>query len=353
MVTNNSEYTLDQKIGQMIITGFRGTGVNQNSDVIRWIREYHLGNLWLVDNNSPMDKTIGNIESPKQLQTLTNDLQSYGNNSLLLAIDAEGGEVIRLKERYGFPRIPSAYHFGQQNNIQQTRSNSELVASLLKEAGININFAPVVDLNSNPECPVIGKRGRSFSNDPEKVFIHAREFILAHQEKNIAICLKHFPGHGSSLGDTHDGFVDVSNSWSEAELIPFKMLIEQGLVDSIMTAHIFNSKLDEKYPATLSKKIITGLLREKMGFNGVIFTDDLIMKAITDHYTYEEAIELAINAGVDIIIQGNTANYNPDIVKLTVQKIKSLIESGKLTVDRIDESFLRILRLKKKIGLTV
>lgn len=353
MLNNYSEYTLDQKIGQMIITGFRGTEVNQNSDVLRWIREYHLGNLWLVDNDSPMAETIGNIESPEQLKILTKDLQLYGNNSLLLAIDAEGGEVIRLKKKYGFPQIPSAYHFGQHDNLQLTRSNAELIASLLKDSGININFSPVVDLNSSPDCPVIGKRGRSFSNDPEKVFIHAREFILAHHEKSIATCLKHFPGHGSSLGDTHEGFVDVSNSWSEAELIPFKMLIGEGLVDSIMTAHIYNSSLDKKYPATLSKNIITGVLRDKLGFDGVIFTDDLIMKAITDHYTYEEAIELAINAGVDIIIQGNTVKYNPEIVPLTVKKIKNLIESGSLTVDRIDESFLRILRLKRKIGLSV
>lgn len=353
MLNNNSEYTLDQKIGHMIITGFQGTGVNQNSDVVSWIKECHLGNLWLVDNDTPMAETIGNIESPGQLKTLTDELQSFGNNSLLLAIDAEGGEVIRLKKKYGFPQIPSAYHFGQHDNLQLTRSNAELIASLLKDSGININFAPVVDLNSNPECPVIGNRGRSFSNNPEKVFLHSREFILAHREKNIATCLKHFPGHGSSLLDTHDGFVDVSNTWSESELIPYRLLIDEGLVDAIMTAHIFNCNLDNKYPATLSKNIITGLLREKLGFDGVIFTDDLIMKAITEHYTYEEAIELAINAGVDIIIQGNTVKYNPEIVPLTIKKIKNLLESGKLTVERIDESFLRILRLKRKIGLTV
>lgn len=352
-MNGNSEYTLDQKIGQMIITGFRGTEANHNSDVIKWIREFHLGNLWLVDNDSPMAETIGNIESSEQLKKLTHDLQSYGNNSLLLAIDAEGGEVIRLKEKYGFPLIPYSRYFGEKDDLQLTRTNAELIASLLKDTGININFAPVVDLNINPDCPVIGMRGRSFSDDPEKVFIHAREFIIAHHEKNIATCLKHFPGHGSSEFDTHEGFVDVSNSWSEVELIPFKMLIDEGLVDSIMTAHIYNSHLDKKYPATLSKKVITGLLREKMGFNGVIFTDDLIMKAITDHYTYEEAIELSINAGVDIIIQGNTASYNPDIMKLTVQIIKDLIESGRLTLERIDESFLRLMRLKRKIGLSV
>ncbi|MDQ7817248.1 MAG: glycoside hydrolase family 3 protein [Melioribacteraceae bacterium] len=353
MLNSNSEYSLDQKIGQMIITGFRGTTINEKSVVVKSIQEYHLGSLWLVDNDGPMSETIGNVESPAQLKTLTNNLQSYGNNSLLLAIDAEGGEVIRLKEKHGFPQIPSAKYFGDLDNPQLTSTNAELVASLLKEAGVNINFAPIVDVNSNPECPVIGKRGRSFSADPEKVFIHAKEFISAHHEKNIATCLKHFPGHGSSLEDTHNGFVDVSRTWSEAELVPYKILIAEGLVDSIMTAHIFNSNLDKKYPATLSKKIITGLLRDKIGFDGVIFTDDLIMKAIDDHYTYEEAIELALNAGIDIIVQGNAAKYNPDIVANTVETIKRLIESGKVTLERIDESFNRIIALKRRFGLAI
>jgi beta-N-acetylhexosaminidase len=346
-----NNYTLEQKIGQMVLAGFRGASINSNSKIVEDIFHHYLGSVWLTEKEKPAGERISNIESPNQLKQLTDSLQNFSNNSLLISIDAEGGEVNRLKKKYGFSDFPSAQYLGDLNDLSQTHLNADKIASLLQSCGININFAPVVDLSINPNCPVIAKKGRSFSNDPEKVALHAREFILAHREKNIANCLKHFPGHGSSESDTHDGFVDVSDSWSEKELIPYQLLIKENLVDSIMTSHVFNKNLDEKYPATLSKKIITGILREKMQFDGVIFTDDLIMRAIEEHYSLEDAIELTINAGVDVIIQGNAAKYNPDIVAITVNTIKRLIEKGKVKEERINESFNRIITLKKKLNL--
>ncbi len=345
------EPTLEQKLGQLIISGFRGTLIDNSSKVLKYLRHNHLRNLWLVDNESPMAFTEGNIESSDQLKRLTSSLQSYGNNSLMLAIDLEGGEVVRLKEKYGFPKINSPQYFGNLDDISETRRNALMIAELLNVHGINMNFAPVVDVNINPECPAIGKRGRSFSGYPEKVYLHAKEFILAHREKNIATCLKHFPGHGSSVNDTHFGFVDVTAAWSNTELIPYEKLIEDGLADAVMTAHVFNKNLDEKYPATLSKKILTGILREKLGFDGVIFSDDLNMRAVYDYYSYEETIELSFNAGVDVLLQGNVMNYNPEIIDLTFSIIKKLIESGKISEQRIDESFNRVIKLKKKFGI--
>jgi beta-N-acetylhexosaminidase len=335
----------------MVMAGFRGPHINQTSPIVKSISKFNLGNVWLVDNETSTNHSIGNIQSQDQIKKLTSDLQTVSNNSLLITIDAEGGEVIRLKEKYGFPKINSAQFFGELNDFSKTRENAINIAAILKNCGFNMNLAPVVDLNVNPNCPIIGRKARSFSNDPDIVFGHAKEFILAHREKNIGTCLKHFPGHGSSLQDTHNGFVDVTNNWSEMELIPYTLLIKECLVDSIMTAHIFNRNLDDKFPATLSKKIIMGLLREKLGFNGIIFSDDLMMKAISSYYSFEEAISLALNAGVDVIVQGNTVNYDPVIADKTIEAIIKLIELRKLTEQRIDESFCRIVKLKNSLGL--
>jgi len=333
------------------MTGFRGSSIDNFSPITNSIKKFNLRNIWLVDNDKTADSIIGNIQSAAQLKKLTSDLQTLSGNSLFITIDAEGGEVVRLKEKYGFPKFQSAQYFGELNDLSKTKENANNIATILRECGINMNLAPVVDINVNPNCPIIGLKGRSFSSNPEVVFNNAREFILAHRENNIGTCLKHFPGHGSSLHDSHNGFVDISNQWTEIELFPYKLLIKEGLVDAIMTAHIFNKNLDDKFPATLSKKIITGLLREKLCFNGVIFSDDLMMKAITDHYSFEEAISLALNAGVDIIIQGNNVDFNSELSDKTITAIINLVVQGKLTEQRIDESFKRIFQLKHNLRL--
>jgi beta-N-acetylhexosaminidase len=215
-------------------------------------------------------------------------------------------------------------------------------------AGINLNHAPCLDVNINPGNPVIGAKERSFSSVPEKVTKHAELIIEAHHKNNIATTLKHFPGHGSSSADSHLGFVDVSDTWSEKELIPFREIISSGKADVVMTAHIFNSKLDEKYPATLSKKVVTGLLRSELGWDGIVISDDMQMKAISDHYTLSESIELAINAGIDIIVFGNNVSYDSAISKKVNKIINELLSEGKITEDRIEDSFKRIIGFKNK-----
>jgi beta-N-acetylhexosaminidase len=347
----NSNFSLEEKIGQMILTGFHGKHVDENSLIVKDILVHHLGNLWITDKDDLINSNVRNIESPQQLKKLTTDLQNFSKNKLFIAIDAEGGKVIRLKEEYGFPKTLSAKFLGDKNDLSLTKENSILIAQTLKEAGININFAPVVDLNINKDLNVIGKKERSFSDNPEIVFQHAKEFILAHKEKNIATCIKHFPGHGSAISDTHDGFVDSTKYWNEKELIPYKLLIEENLADAIMISHVYNKHLDEQYPSSLSKRIINDLLREKLSFNGLIFTDDLDMKAINDNYSLEKSLELAINAGVDIIIKSNIKNPVPDLVEKMIKAIKKLIEKNIITERRIDESFERIILLKKKLGL--
>jgi beta-N-acetylhexosaminidase len=220
----------------------------------------------------------------------------------------------------------------------------------LKEVGINLNYAPVVDVNTNPNNPIVAGKERSFSADPYQVAKHALEFIRSHHQENILCTLKHFPGHGSSRADSHLGMVDVTDTWSRDELIPYQQIIQAGEADAIMTAHVFNRSLDPQYPATLSKPTITGLLRGELGFNQVVFSDDMQMKAIANHYGLETAVQKVIEAGVDILVVGNnTGNFVPDIAKQMFTTIKNLVQNGTISEARIEESYQRILRLKHQV----
>ena len=172
------------------------------------------------------------------------------------------------------------------------------------------------------------------------------------QDEGIIPTLKHFPGHGSSTTDTHLDFTDITASWSEKELEPYSALIASGYHDPIMTAHVFNGKLDPVYPATLSKAILNGILRTRLGFKGVIISDDMQMKAIADRYGLETAIRLAIDAGVDILLFGNNTSYDPAITTKATEIIRSLLKKKIITEERIDRSYQRIMELKKRYFLT-
>ncbi len=346
--TEHKAVNLDFKIGQMLMVGFRGLDVNENSPIARDIRERHLGGVVLFDYDVPTKSPVRNIASPGQLKKLTAKLQSFSDIPLLIAIDEEGGKVSRLKERFGFAGTVSAEYLGKINDLPLTRKYASQIAKSLAKAGINMNFAPVVDLNINPENPVIGRLERSFSADPNIVVNNAVEFINAHHDEGVMCVLKHFPGHGSGSADSHLGLVDVTNTWSQTELIPYEQIIRMNKVDAIMTAHIFNAKLDANYPATLSRKIITALLRDKLNYDGTVISDDMQMRAIAANYGFETAIENAINAGVDVILIANNSSYDENITEKAVATIKSLIKQGKISKTRINESFARLIKLKSK-----
>lgn len=343
--------TLDVKIGQMLMVGFRGLTAPADSMIIRNIREQHVGAVVLFDNDTALNYGRRNIASPEQVKALVQQLQAAAGIPLLIAIDQEGGKVNRLKERYGFPPTVPAAYYGVMNDLEKTDAQADLIASTLADLGINLNLAPVVDLNVNPNNPIIGKLGRSISADPEIVTAHAAQFIKAHHRHNVMCTLKHFPGHGSSVGDTHKGFVDVTDTWSTEELVPFQALIGEGLVDAIMTAHIFNATLDPDLPATLSYPVITGLLREQMGYNGVIISDDMQMGAISKYYDFEPAVQAAVLAGVDIIAMANNIRFSRNVAKRAVNAIRELVETGKISEARIDQSYRRIMALKLRIRL--
>jgi beta-N-acetylhexosaminidase len=220
----------------------------------------------------------------------------------------------------------------------------------MAQHGVNVNLAPVVDIKGT--TPGLGAIQRCFAADPATITRHARWWIDEHHHAGVLCTLKHFPGHGSAVDDSHWGFVDVTNTWHESELEPYRMLTEQGLADMVMTAHIMNSKLDAEYPATLSKKVLQGLLRDTLHFDGVVVTDDMYMQAIIDKYSIENAIVLAINAGADMLCVGNniSTGYEPDRPFRLVGMIVAAVKDGRIPLERLLEAHERITRLQNKLS---
>ena len=335
-------------IGEMLLVGFRGTTIGENSDIVRDITQYHVGNVILFEYDAPTGTRHRNIESPEQVKQLCHDLQKYAKGHLLIGIDQEGGNVTRLRVQDGFPKTLSAQASAQAGE-KSVVENALLIAQELSKAGINLNFAPCVDVNTNPNCPIIGKLGRSFSSKPEIVTQYARLWIDVHQKEGIVSCLKHFPGHGSATGDTHAGLVDVTKTWQEIELKPYRELIESGSVEMIMVAHVINQKMGDDLPASLSPMSVREKLRNELGFKGVVVTDDLAMGAVAKHYGLEEALKMAILAGCDMLCLSNNGGgtYDPELVPHAVEAISQMVKLGELSAEDIHAAAERIRTLKK------
>jgi len=345
--------TIKKEIGQLIIAGFRGNSINKNSDIVKYIKDFNIGGVILYDE----DLEIGgpgsrNITSPKQLKELTEKLQGYAEKSLLISVDQEGGEVHRLKSLYGFTDTPPWKQIGLLDSELMTRQFSDNIAFDLSKAGINLNFAPVIDLDYG-KGSVISDSSRSFTNDPKKLIRHAEIFIKSHREKGIITSGKHFPGLGSGITDTHEGFTDLTKTWSVKDLQPFNELIKSQELDMIMVSHALDKKLDPILPASLSKKIIKGMLRADLGFDGVVICDDPSMRAISDHYSLKEIFKLMLNAGVDLFCLGNNLIYDNEYIPKSIEAILELIIDKKIKIERIHESIERINVLKRKYNLNV
>jgi beta-N-acetylhexosaminidase len=335
--------SLDIKIGQMILTGFPKAEVDLQ--LVESVRQGKVGSVIIFEKNIPAKNSY------LALKKITWAYQQAAPIPLFIAIDQEGGRVNRLKEKYGFPRSVSAAKLGK-STVDSVKFYGEITAATLAGLGINMNFAPVVDLASNPDNPIIARVERAFSNNADSVALYAEAFIREHRKLGVLTALKHFPGHGSSMNDTHLDMTDITGTWKEQELTPYIKLIQSGMADAVMTAHIVNARLDQdKLPATLSPRIIDGLLRRGLKFDGVVFSDDMQMHAISKHYSFEESIKLAIQAGVDILCFTNNIQGSQE---RTVDKvhaiIRNFVEDGTIPASRIDESYRRILTLKRRLG---
>jgi len=344
-----AEVPLEQKIGQMLMVGFHGTSAKPGSQICQDIKKYNLGAVILFDYN-PVDKSKPkNIANKAQVARLTKELQACSRDGkLLIAVDQEGGRVQRLKSKYGFyGKFPKASDVVKSGTSQMKRIY-EKMAKELRSVGINYDLAPVVDLDINSKNHVIHGLGRSFGKSPETVTKYASVFIDAMHKYGVLTSLKHFPGHGSSVGDTHKGFVDVTNLWKPVELEPYRLLNHKA--DTVMVAHVFNKRLDAKYPATLSRRTVDGKLRKELGFNGVVITDDLQMGAISKKYGLKTTLKLAINAGDDILLFGNQLDPRRVVsTKKLVETVKGLLKEKKVSQHRIEESYNRIRRLKERL----
>jgi beta-N-acetylhexosaminidase len=338
---------LEHKLGQLFLLGFQGDTLETNSTIFHDISKRNLGGVILFDRLLAKNQANNNIINSQQVKNLTVALQECASNELLIAVDQEGGKVCRLTCNRGFPDTPTAEELGNNKNLGKTEKASRQTAELLSSLGITLNLAPVVDVNCFKENPIIAKYGRSFSHNPAQVTKYARSWIQAHREQGILTCIKHFPGHGSARHDSHLGFVNITETWQQSELTPFSDLIASGDVDAIMTGHLFNGQLDPEYPATLSQKTLSSLLKKDLKFEGALISDDMQMKAITDRYGLEQAVCLAVIAGVDLVIIGNNLEYDENILEKLISSLLHAVEDRTLSEERIDDAYCRVQSLKK------
>jgi len=348
MFTNS--LTLEQKICQLLMIGFRGTELKD----CRWLEDYLenglLGGVILFEKDFATN-SIRNIQNPEQLKKLTKDLSAASKIPLFIAIDQEGGRVSRLNSRNGFEDYPSHAELGQINDEKTAKIVFSKIAEALHNLGINVNFAPVVDLAINPENKVVVQNNRCFSADPMEVAKFARNFVVAHKEFNVISVAKHFPGHGSSQQDSHFDWTDVTNTWRALELKPYEILNRDAILNGVMVGHIYNKNFDPNFPASLSHIWIEEILRKQIGFGGLVFTDDLQLKSISNNFSFEEAVELALLAGNDILLFANQIDYSEDLPQKFIKIVLELIKNNKISIERINNSFERIMYYKNQIML--
>ena len=330
-----SHMTLDEEIGQMIMLGFLET---QMSPTLAYtIKQYHLGSVVLY---------AWNITGAEQVKQLTTQIQAAGDIPLLVATDQEGGSVNRLQAVDG--PLPSAYQMGATGKPSYARQRGAEDAQQLYDLGINVNFAPVVDV-ANTDLGDLG--GRTFGTTPDKVTTMAGAYLEGLQASGHVVgTLKHFPGLGAVPADPHQTLYTLDRSKADLERIdwaPYKALIANGDAQMIMSTHVVLSAIDPTRPASLSEPVLTGVLRDQLGFQGVIVTDGIYMAALTSHYTFDQIIVDAVAAGNDIIC----STYSIASTAQTVQALENAVRTGAITKSRIDDSVRRILLLKLRYGV--
>ena len=340
--------TLRAMIGQMVLMGFKGNSLNS-----AWFQTMQeqakngeiTGVLYLRRNVTDED-TVAVMNAV--LQSMVE-----GKPPLLIALDQEGGRVQRLKSKNGFTEIASPQKIAESRTPLEAEELYANLAAGLKNWGFNLNLGPVVDLNINPDNPVIGRLGRSFSAKSDVVVDYSAAFINGHRQHQILTALKHFPGHGSSQADSHKGFVDVSDSWKKTELDPYRQLLRAGKVDMVMSAHVRNTQLqaqEDRFPATLSPTVIKQVLRDQLGFDGVVISDDMQMGAIRKNYGFDEAVVAAVKAGHDILVFANDKNPDITIPGKVIDLLARQARKDPALLRDIEAAHARILALKAKIS---
>ncbi len=329
--------TIDEKIGQLMIVGLDGTEIDENIKYM--IEKKHIGGFILFKNN---------IVNAEQTAELLNTLKETNNSNplpLFLSVDEEGGNVYRLPQE--FLKMPAARKIGDINDEKISLEYGKILGMRIKSLGFNMDFAPVLDVNSNPNNPVIGNRAFGFTVDI--VADNGLQAMKGINSENIVSIVKHFPGHGDTATDSHIKLPVVDKELKELEsleLIPFAKAIAEN-VDGIMVAHILFPKIDGDNPSTISKAIIDDMLREKLAYDGVVISDDMTMGAIMENYGIEDASVRFLKAGGDIVLVCH--GYDNQIK--VIDKIREEVENGGITEGEIDEKVERIIKLKRKYNI--
>lgn len=317
-----------EKLGQMVMIGIQGTKVDDDS--LYMLNQYHMGGVILFDRN---------MESPEQVKQLTSDLQAQSNEKvpLFIGIDEEGGDVVRMAEK--LTPAPSQKEIGATGDIEQAKTWAIKTAKSLKDMGINVNFAPVADVGSNDK--------RSYSTDANTVIDFVRAATKGYQQENIIYSLKHFPGIGKGKVDSHidSSSIDVAKEVLMTEdILPFKTIIDESDPNDyfILVSHLKYLALDEEYPASLSSKIMTDLLRNKLGYKGIIITDDMEMGAVANHNDFRSIGVNAVKAGADIVLVCHEYKHQQEVYL----GLLDAVNSGEISQERIDESVKRIIKVK-------
>lgn len=324
-----------RELGAMTMLGIRGVtpgdpGLEEDLDACASAGV----NMVILFDRDVATGTERNVRSPEQVRALTDHVRARLGNDALVAIDQEGGRVQRLSRATGFAGWPSARQFASLSEVQQWAQSRSMVMAL-RDAGINLNFAPCVDVDVDPTSPVIGALHRAFSDEPEQVVACAQRVVSAHREAGVACVLKHFPGHGSASVDSHHDLVDISKTWQrERELAPYRALL--GLPVGVMTGHLILAQLDANLPASLSRAITTNLLRHELSFAGPVFTDALDMEGVRARWSLDETIRLGVQAGADVLVHAcNSARgeHAPDVVR-AMERASSAIDGLELRAAR-------------------
>jgi beta-N-acetylhexosaminidase len=333
------EMSLEQKIGQRILSGVPGTRPTER--VRRLVREGLLGGVLLGRQN---------MASRKQLKAFTGELQQAARQGrpeigLLIAVDQEGGRVSRL-DLEGLTRFPPPHAWAGYRDLDYIEAVAYITAREALELGCNLNLAPVLDLYGEGDATIIGDR--SLGAEAELVAERGLAYLRGARRAGIAAAVKHFPGHGRTTVDTHQRpavlSIDADSLW-EQDLLPFRLAVENG-VEAVMTAHVLYPQLDPRFPATLSEVLVRGLLRGRMGYRGLVISDDIAMGAITRSFSLRETLKRLILAGVDIILDFGGL----DTIKI-IDEVKALLRDGELTAEQIEEGTRRVLALKVRCNL--
>ena len=331
---------IERMAGQLLIVGFPGSSVDERSTkaLQKHIASGRAGGALFLRHN---------VKSGAKAKAMAKAFLASGD-ACLNAIDQEGGAVQRLGTKQGFSEIPRARWVAENKSVDQARTLYARAGRELRSAGFNMNMAPSVDIH-DPKNPVIGKWGRGFSTDVERISSYAGAFVDGFAAAGVACSLKHFPGHGSSRGDSHDGFVDITNTWSETELTPFKRLANKAPM--IMGGHLFHPEFsDGKAPVTFSSKALIKKLRNTLGYQGVVLTDDLDMGAIRKSFQLREAIILALAAGNDLLLLSNSLNYDEDLPANAVRWISDAVKQGRIGQNQVKASYNRVMRVKQRFS---